>query len=116
MFPSFADVLKHPITALRFRREAVSEIMKQKGVGRFKARDILNDATDSEVAYCLQSACDEAGVSAPPALAALIQTDDAGPFGAIGDGTIIRAIVDFFKAHPEIIAAAVKALLLLVGL
>lgn len=114
MFDSFADVLKHPIAALRFRREAVGEVMKQKGVGRFKARDILSDATDAEVAYALNTACDEAGLSSPPELAALVSTGKG--FGAIGDGTILKAIVAFFKEHEDIIKAAVKALLLLVGL
>jgi hypothetical protein len=114
MFNSFSDALKHPVVALRFRRDAVADVREKLGVGRIRARQILDDASDAEVAYSLNAACEQSGLSAPPELAALVSTGDG--VGAIGDGTIIQAIRDFFKAHPEILKIAVAILLSFIGL
>ena len=112
---SIDDVLAHPFTALRFRRDAVPELMATRGVSRREARHILDDASDKEIAHSLQSACKEAGVSLPPELAEFISAVSEG-FAKIGDGSFIKAIIAFFKAHPELVAAALKLLLMVIGI
>jgi hypothetical protein len=110
------DLIGHPLAALRFRREAVSEMMAEKKVGRREARRLLEDASDAECCQALGMAVKQSGVVIPPELAAMLDAAAGdGGFAAIGDGKIIQAIKDFFAAHPEIVKLAVQFLIMLIS-
>lgn len=79
--------------------------MDAQGLNRFAARRKLEEVTDDQVDEIVHAKCVEFEVVPPLAVSG---------FGAIGDGTIIQGIKDFCDAHPELISAIVKALLLLV--
>ncbi len=90
------------------RRRATTEAMQKHGLSRFEARRKLAEPTDDQINQIVQEKCQAFGVAIP-------ETSGEG-FGAIGDGSVIQAIKEFCDEHPEVVAAIVKALLLLVGL
>lgn len=100
----------HPLVNVAARRRATLEAMDTRGLSRWEARRKFAEPTDEQISEVIRQKCVEFGV-VPPSRESL-----EGGLGAIGDGTIIKAISDFCKEHPELISAIVKALFLLVGL
>lgn len=96
-----------PLVTWSARRRATTAAMG-KGMGRFEARRKLEALSEDQVSEVIQTGCINFGVVPPAGAAAGV--------GAIGDGEIIRKIDEFCKAHPEVVEAITKGLLILIGL
>jgi hypothetical protein len=93
----------HPFARMKARQRALDAAVKT-GMRRAEARQKLNDLADAKVDEVITTEAAKAGVALPAASRKL------------GDGTIIAKIEEFCKAHPELIDAITKGLLVLIGL
>lgn len=94
----------HPLVNRAARRRAIDDAVAA-GVSRFTARRKIMALRDLDVDQVVATECARAGVVPPEPVTE-----------GVGAGEIIQGIKEFCEAHPELVAAIAKALLLLVGL
>jgi hypothetical protein len=96
------------------RLHARQALVRQEGLVKGSRAMAGWDPDLVDVAAAQAASADPAVAAAMPALGA---AEAAGTAGALGDGTIIQAILDFFKSPQgqAVIAALVKLLLTALG-
>lgn len=99
----------HPL-AVVFARQQIRQELRKNGVGFLQAIESSRNVTGDDL--------DDTAAAVGAALPAAMLIPDAGTVGAIGDGTILQAIIDFFKSPTGqmILGVIIKAILAALGL
>jgi hypothetical protein len=97
----------HPFLKVRARQQAAAEYADAHKIGFLKALRKVREIDDEEMDACCMQAAGVAGVEL--AAVPFASATAAGAVGAIGDGHIIKAIIDWLKTPQG--QAFIKALI-----